>query len=262
MRKVKLFLVSVMLLTSAMAFASSYPEAYSERPLVLDKHMGEVGLDFTLGLNKDREAKDMALAVGFRYAVIDNLEIGLGVDALKYSKDVYDAKFGGFDIFARYAFIEMLGVELHIFAPGDRYKSGGSYIDSFGDQLVGLEVGVPFQYIIIHDMLKVHAGLALDLGFVKEAVAGQSPQFSVGLNYGIAFNPIKQVFLDLYSAVQMCIRPDAGDFGDRVSLPLGLKAGGTILAGALDLYLDFAFTDLKGQKADAKSLGIGGRFRF
>jgi hypothetical protein len=265
MRNHKWLLAMAVLLVPAAALAAdepAYPEAYAERPLVLNRHMGEVGLDFTLGLNAGRAAKDMALGLGFRFAVIDNFEIGLGVDALKYSADVYDAKFGGFDVFARYAFLQYLGVELHIFAPGDRFAPRGSYIDSFGDQLVGIEVGVPFQYIIVHDMLKVHAGLAFDLGFMTEGRAGQTPQFSIGINYGIAFNPIKQVFLDLYSGALMCIRPDAGSFGDRVAIPLGLIAGGTLVGGSLDLFLKFQFDDLKGAQADARSLGVGGRFRF
>ena len=246
-----------------------YPEAYAGRPLVLDKGMMQAGLDFDLGLVKDRMAQDFGLRLGFAWAVIDNLEIGADIDALKYSKDVYDAKFGGFDLYARYRFLEMLAAELRVYAPGDRLNPRGGFIDSFGDQLLGVQVAVPFQYIILPDMLKVHAGLAFDLGFVKDTYptsSGGMPQAFLGLNYGLSYNPIRQLYLDLSSAVQARLSPSAGQgFGDRVGIPLALTVGGTLFRASTDLFLRFQLDDLKpaaGGAFDSKSIALGARFRF
>ena len=246
--------------TSAMA-AEGYPEAKAQRPLTLNASMGEAGLDIGIGLNKDRAAKDLTLGLSFGYGIMDKLELGAVVDALSYGKDAQGTKFGGFSIYARYAFLEMLAAELKVYAPGD--KRG--YIDGFGDQLVGVELGVPFQYIIIENMLRINAGVALDVGFASEDVAGKSPQMSVLLKYGVTFNATNWLFFDLMFGTNMLLRPDTGSFGDRTAIPVELTAGGTLLDGNMDLFLTFSLTDLKpagGEAFDSKWLGLGARFRF
>jgi hypothetical protein len=249
----------LMFATQAMA-AEAYPEAKAQRPLTLDASMGEAGLDFGLGLNKDRAAKDMTLGLKFGYGIMDKLEIGVVVDAMNYGQDAHDAKFGGFSIYGRYAFLDMLAAELKIYAPGF-----GDYIDEFGDQLVGVELGVPFQYIIIENLLRINAGLALDMGFASEDIAFQSPQMSVLLKYGVTVNATNWLFFDLMFGTNMLLRPDAGSFGDRTAIPVELTAGGTLLNGKMDIFLTFALADLKpaaGEAFDTKSLGLGARFRF
>ncbi|MBP7127513.1 hypothetical protein KBD49_14220 [Myxococcota bacterium] len=243
--------------------SGGYPEAYAARPLVLDAGMVQTGLDFGLGLNKGRMAKDMTLGVGAQWGVVRNFELGLVIDAMKYSSGLSGTKFGGFDLGARYRFIDMLAAELHLYAPGDR-----TFIDSFGKQRVGMLLGVPFQWIAVRDMLKVHAALNFDLGFVADdypTSGGAMPQFTLGLQYGLSYNPIRQLFLDLTFGTDFGLRPSAGSFGDRVAIPVALTVGGTLVRGRLDLYASFALDNLKpavGNAFDGKTVGIGGRMRF
>jgi hypothetical protein len=288
MRQLQLLVSMTALLATAAAFAqvdgkptdvhlqvqgdttpAPYPEAYAGRPLVLDQGMMQAGLDFDLGLIAGRMAQDIGLRASFGWGVIRNLEIGADIDALKYGKDLYGAKFGGFDLYARYRFLDQLAAEFRVFAPGDGVGPRGSYIDSFGDQLLGVEVSVPFQYVILTDMLKVHATLAFDLGFVKDTYPtsnGGMPQLHLGLRYGLSYNPIRQLFIDLSSGVQARLTPSGGaSFGDRVGIPLGLTVGTTLFKASTDIFLRFQFDDLKpaaGGAVDSKSIALGGRFRF
>jgi hypothetical protein len=261
MKKVSvLAAVAVLMFATSAAAADGYPEAKAQRPLTLHPSMGEAGLDIGIGLNKDRAAKDLTLGLSFGYGIMNNFEIGANVEALNYGKDLQGAKFGGFSIYGRYAFLDMLAAELKIYAPGM-----GTYIDEFGDQLVGVEVGLPFQYIIIENLLRINAGLALNAGFASEDIAGKMPQLSVLLKYGVTVNATNWLFFDLMFGTNMLLRPDAGSFGDRTAIPVELTAGGTLLNGKMDIFLTFALADLKpaaGEAFDTKSLGLGARFRF
>lgn len=256
-------LVAMVGMVSSASAAEGYPVAKAQRPLVLNAGMFEAGLDLTAGLNKDRAFKDFGVAAGLAYGLLDDLELGLLIEALDYSQDVYDAKFGGASIYARYRFIEMLGVELEVYVPGDR-----TYIDSFGDQLLGLALSLPFEYIAIQNMLKLHASLGLDVGFVSDTYAtsgGDSPQMALQLSYGVTYNPLEQLFIDLTFGTRMTFIPDAGSLGDRTAIPVALTVGGTVLSGDLDVFASFMLADLKpavGEAFDMRSLGVGARFRF
>lgn len=263
----RLILSAALVVLAIPSFASAqeagYPEAYAARPLVLDKGMIQAGLDVGVGLNKGRMAKDTSLGVSAQWGVVRNLELGLVVDALNYSSGTTGAKFGGFDLVGRYRFLDMLAAELHLYAPGDR-----TFIDSFGSQRVGVMLNVPFQWVAVRDMLKIHAALGLDVGFVKDTYptsGGKSPQMTLALQYGVTYNPIRQLFLDLAFGTDMTLRPSAGSFGDRVAIPAALTVGGTLVRGRLDIYASFGLADLKpavGNAFDQKSVGLGARMRF
>lgn len=256
-------LASCLLFAQSALAADGYPAAKSSRPLTLKAGLFETGLDYDLGLMKDRAFDDMRLGLGASYGIMDQLEVGLWVTALSYGKDAQDAKFGGFDIYARYALLDMLAIQLDVYAPGDR-----TYIDEFGDQLVGVQLGLPFQYIILNDMLKVHAGLFFDMGFVSDSYAtsgGDSPQMALVLDYGVTFNAMQQLWFDLTFGTRMGFKPDAGSLGDRTSIPAALTVGGTLLEGDLDVYATFTISDLKpaaGDAFDSKWLTLGARYRF
>ncbi|HOU54722.1 MAG TPA: hypothetical protein PLQ97_12400 [Myxococcota bacterium] len=264
MKRVIPFLcVMVLPVVAAAQDTEGYPEAYAARPLVLDAGMVQTGLDLGLGLIKGRMAKDITLGVGAQWGVVRNFELGLGIEAMNYSSGLAGAKFGGFDIAARYRFIDMLAAELHLFAPGDR-----TFVDSFSKQRVGLMLGIPFQWIAVRDMLKVHAALNFLVGFVADdypTSGGDFPQMTLGLQYGLTYNPIRQLFLDLSFGTDFGLRPSAGSFGDRVAIPAALTLGGTLVRGTLDLYASFVLANLKppvGNAFDNKAVGIGARMRF
>lgn len=242
---------------------ADYPTAVAERPLVLDDGMLQSGLAVVGGLNKGRMVKDLDVLLDFAWAPVRNLEIGMDLTAMRYAKDSFGTKFGSVDLYGRYRFMDMLAAELRVYFPGDR-----TYLDSFGNQLMGVSLGVPFQWIAVRDMLKIHAGLAFDMAFVKDTYptsGGQSPQFGLMLDYGVTYNPIRALFMDLSFGTRMGFRPDAGSFGDRVRIPAAFTLGGTIIRNRLDLYAHFTIEDLKpvaGSAFDRKSVGIGGRVRF
>lgn len=249
--------------TLAQQRGANYPQAVAQRPLVLDDGMFEAGLGVGLGLNKGRVAKDIATVLEFGWAPIDNLEIGLDMVPVRYAKDAFHTKFGGVDLYGRYRFLHMLAAELRLYMPGDR-----TFMDSFGDQMLGVMAGVPFQWIAVENILKVHAGLFADIAFVKDTYVtsgGKSPQFALALDYGVTVNPIRALFIDLSFGTRLGFRPDAGSFGDRVRVPVALTVGGTLLRNRLDLFASFAITDLNpvvGGLFDGKAVNLGGRFRF
>lgn len=256
-------LVFVLVLGGSAAAADPYPLAVADRPLAFNERMLEAGLDYGIGLNKSRAFDDMLVSLTFGWGIIDQLELGVAIDALSYGKDAQGAKFGGVDLYARYAFIDMLAAELRLYTPGDR-----TFLDDFGDQRLGVQLGLPFQWIAVAQMLKLHAELALDIGFVADGYptsGGQTPQLALLLNYGVTFNAIPQLFMDLSFGTRMGLRPDAGSFGDRTAIPAAFTVGGTLVNGKLDIFANFALADLKpatGGAFDRKMVGIGGRFRF
>lgn len=267
MKRTLMLALPLVFLFTAPALAQSrganYPTAVAQRPLVLDDGMFQAGLGVGLGLNKGRAAKDIATELEFGWAPVENLEIGLDMVPMVYAQDAFGTKFGGVDLYGRYRFLDMLAAELRVYMPGDH-----TFIDSFGDQLLGVMAGLPFQWIAVTNILKIHAGLFADLGFVKDTYitsGGQSPQFALALDYGATVNPIRQMFIDLSFGTRLGFRPDAGNFGDRVRVPVALTVGGTLLRNRLDLFAGFAITDLNpvtGGVFDARAANIGGRIRF
>jgi len=264
MRTIRILLAcSLLWLAASPLAAESYPVALAQRPLVLNAGMFQAGADVDVGLNKDRALKDMGVGLSFGYGLTDDLELGLDLGALSYGKDAQGAKLGGASLYGRYRFVEMLAAQLDVYFPGDH-----GYLDSFGDQLVGVTLGLPFQYIAVQNMLKIHAGLGFDVGFVKDTYAtsgGESPQMKLLLAYGLTYNPMDALFLDLSMRTTMGLKPSAGSMGDRTAMPLAFTVGGTLLEGALDLYLALRVANLKpavGGAFDTKSVGIGALYRF
>jgi len=255
--------VSVFIASLAHA-EDKYLFALADRPLTLNDGMMRVKFDYGLGLNDGRMAKDMWLNLGYAYGLTDNWELGTCIEAMDYSNGRSSALgFGGISIYGRYQFMEYLGLDLSVYFPGDR-----TYIDSFGDQLLGLNVALPAQYIIIKETLKLHGGLALDASFVKDSYptsGGKSMQFDLLLDYGLTWNIIPEIFLDLSSGANFGMYPANGSFGDRVEIPLQLSAGGTLINGDLDLALAFRLDNLNppaGGAIDSKSVWLNAAFRF
>ncbi len=273
-KRIGFLTLAAIMMVSLQAHASgheAYPEAMAARPLVLTPGLLEVGLDLDFGLNKDRAFKDILVGVGFAWGVVENLEIGADVVALNYGADAQGANFGSVDLYARYAFLDSLGAELRLYLPGDAglgpVGPRAGYIDSFGDQLLGLSLGLPFQYIALKDTLKLHAGLAFDIGFVSDdyiTSGGDSPQMALLLAYGVTYSVLPRLFFDLTFGTRMGFT-GPGSFGDRTSIPAALTIGGTMLGGNLDIGAYFALHDLMpavGGAFDGKSIGLGTRFRF
>ena len=263
MRTTWLLLTCSLLLLASPIAAEPYPATMAQRPLVLNQGMFQAGADVDLGMNKDRALKDLGVGLSIAYGVTKDLELGLDVGALSYGKDAQGAKLGGATIYGRYRFIEMLAAQLDIYFPGDH-----GYLDSFGDQLIGVTLGLPFQYIAVENMLKIHAMLGFDAAFVKDTYAtsgGESPQMNVLVGYGVTYNPMQALFLDLSSGTILGLKPSAGSMGDRAAMPLAFTVGGTLLDGSMDVYVALRVANLKppaGGAFDTKSIGVGALYRF
>ncbi|RJO67091.1 MAG: hypothetical protein C4523_10375 [Myxococcales bacterium] len=256
---------ALLLASGAVQAKEGYPAAYSGRPLTLLESTHQIGLDVGLGLNSGRVAKDIKLNLDYTYGLSDNFQLGALIEALDYSDGRgTSTAFGGATIFGRYTFMPYLGLDFGVYFPGDR-----TYVDKFGDQLVGLFIGVPAQYIIFENMLKVHGGLTADVSFVNKdyvlTSGGESFQVDLMLDYGLSYNPIEMLFIDLSSGATLAIYP-TGNFGDRVVIPVALTVGGTLVDGDLDVYLRFMFDDLGGSPgvgaADQRTLWLGAKFRI
>jgi hypothetical protein len=251
MKKFQLFLGALALVVSTSAFAQTVPMA--DRGITLNKGQGEVGLDFTIGLDKGGAGDKYGIYTGFvadhysglsfGYGVIDNLEVGLALDAMRHVPGSTD--FGGATIYGKYAFIpNMLGAELGIVLPGK----------NFADNRLGLDIGVPFQYIAIPGMLKVYVRPDFIIDFSKYH---DDFGFTLEADLGAVFNVTPELWLQLGFGIAKLLKPDVGG----VALPLGLQVGYTVLP-QLDLGLSFNFEDLKGWKADHRNLVIHAAYRF
>lgn len=259
-----MMMVLALVLVSSVAWGQSnkedYPAIYSDRPLTVANDMYLAGMDFGLGLNKGRVAKDINLGVNFTYGILKNLEIGADITAMNYASGASGAKFGGAAIFARYELLTPLSFYFDIHFPG----GGLPYVDDFGNQLLGVKLGAESKYNLILSHLFIYGGLYLDVGFAKEAVAGQSPQLGLVVDFGVGANAMKELWFDLNMNAVLTFRPDAGSLGDRTDIPLALKVGSTPI-DPLDIYLAFVLPDLNpaaGGAIDNRGVLLGAKYRF
>lgn len=258
MKKFQMFLGVLTLMITTSAFAQTVPMA--DRGITLNKGQGEVGLDFTLGLSTNMVAKTYGIYTGFvadhysglsfGYGVIDNLEVGLAIDAMRHVPN--STEFGGATIYGKYAFIpNMLGAELGIVLPGK----------NFSDRRLAIDIGVPFQYVTIPGMLKLYVRPDFILDFSK---INDSMTFAIAADLGAVFNVTPELWLQLGIGVKKMLKGDFATYvvkSKDVMLPLGFQVGYTVIP-QLDLGLSFNFEDLKGQKADGRNLGIHAAYRF
>jgi hypothetical protein len=251
--------------TVAAAPAEGGTVAVVDRGLVMAPGTGEAGLDLSFGMDKSAMFKRIHIAgsnlaaryvegLYFKYGIIENLEAGLALNALNYTKvgGKSDTKFGGGTLYGRYAIMPMLGVDLGIYFPGEK----------FGDNRVALQLGIPFQYVVMPGQLKVHA--ALDVWFNLAKQADKTNQFHLLVPIGGTFNATPELFFDLTFQADMMLKPSDGSMGDRTCIPLSLTAGYTVMP-ALDVYLAFELLNLKpktGNAFDSKQLGLGAAYRF
>lgn len=255
----------------------SYPGIVADRPLTLTPYLSQANLSLDLGLNKSHAAKDIGLNVGYSIGLPHDIEVGATVNALSYSgyrKDdigVSNTKFGGFDVYGRWAFNPIVGLQLDVFAPGDRYVH--NFIDKFGDQRLGASVGLPVSYTIIDNHLAVHGGVKADLGFAKKTTGfSKDMQLVAGLDAGLTYNLMKELYFDLSTGYKAQFVPSKkavdGDLKERSRLPLSITAGSTLLADKLDVGLTFYTANLLKSKATgdkafaARGLLFSGSYRF
>jgi hypothetical protein len=272
-----------------------------DRALVLAPGKMAAGFDFTIGLNKDPAIKDMFMksanladhydGLTFSYGVMENLEAGIGINALSYAKDRKNVEgddkamaFGGFALYGKYAIMPMLAAELQVFAPGWSSQSktldnpfNNPYVDKFGDQLVGVDIGIPFQYVAMPGMLLIHARPDFNISFAKKEEAGEATPMWITFDAGATFNATPELFFDLSLGLvyimksdlkETALKMDLPETALKMDLPLSITAGYTVMP-ALDVYLAFQINDLladkdkeEGELFDTKSIGLGCDYRF
>lgn len=247
-------MVAVLAFAGTAAADSTVPLA--ARGITIEQGQGEIGFDFSLGLSKGVVAKEVWLGtqymhdrhngLSFRYGILEQLQLGAALSAMYWSSAT-GAEFGGGtytagEIYATWAFLPFLGVELGVLIPGK----------DLGNNRVGMRLSIPFRYELVANMLSVFAREDMVFKFINGG-----PCIDTFTDAGLTYNPIPPLFIELYAAFWHGI----SNSGVDMAVPLGLKVGGTV-APALDLAMTFNFADLHNRKADGRSLTLAAAYRF
>jgi len=262
---------------------SSYPEEKANRPVTLGNGMVRVGGEIGIGFLKGREGEDMTMSLDLAYGVTGQLELGLGLDFLNRYAGTDSPEFGGWDVYLLYAPIKQVGLRIALYMPGTRawYGNMASFpgvspytdFDHVENNKVGLEFSVPLRVVVWQNHLNLHGSIGWQMGFVHydnmEIVGIKYPQGALCLSYGLTYNPMTLLWLDVTAETFMVVLgfPDIS-FHDRTQVPFSLTGGVTLLKGKLDLYASFRFANLNipdGSSADpgdifAIMLGASGQF--
>ena len=288
-------LVAASVAMAAPARAQSVPVV--DRPLVTPEATGEVGLQFSLGLDQGSAGKrvgfrnewagDRYSGISFKYGAMKSLEVGAAVqlgwrDASQPAStpNVTDFlvtgdgfKFHGAYVWVKYEFAPFIAGEFGLRVPGEQFNSNR----------VLLEIGLPFRWIFSPGLFAAHVRPDLILGFAKQDknMAGDQPvQASLLVDYGVTLN-LMDFFLDISSAVQwrmnatpnwstyICStaactagKPDTVS-GVKVVVPMVFKVGYTILP-VWDLWVNFVLDDMHSPDGGAAHRGmtLGSDIRF
>lgn len=249
-------LAGILVLTLAAGAAANPAVPMAGRGITVGQAQGEIGFDFALGLSKGLVAKEIWLGtqylhdrhngLSFRYGILDNLQLGAALSAMYWNNatgtEFGDGAYAAGEIYATWAFLDFLGVELGILIPGK----------NLSNNRVGVRLSIPFQYPLVENMLSV---------FVREDIVFKfingGPCIDTFTDLGLTYNPINPLFIEFYAAFWHGISKSAVD----KAIPLGIKIGGTPVP-ALDLALAFSFGDLRTQKADVRSVTLAAAYRF
>ena len=238
---------------------------YVDRGLTIRSNKVHVGLDLTVGLHEGFAGEQvlidtayfadryggLSLGYGFGAADIRNsisgaqfegAEICLCLQAL-YWDESSGTDFGGLYLYGKIAFVEYLGLEMG-------FKLFGYDVST---NRVRLNLGIPFEYVIIEGQLKIFARPDFYFWFLKDDFT-----IYMVIDGGLAFNVIPHVFFEIFSGVNVGL---LNPIGFNTSVPFGIRIGSTPLHW-FDVSLAWTFWDLYGAKADLRSLTLSTEFRF
>ncbi len=207
------------------------------RPLVLEPMTLEASFGANINLSKDQVAKNIPMAIGAGFGIIENLEAGLMLN-LQFIKDPDEINsFQNPDLYVRYGIIPELAVELAFNIP---VEDGAK---------LGIAPAVVFSKEL-HDMFVMNAGLSLSL------VLTDPMQKNFYLNLAPTFKPSDCMALALDFGVYM---PDFET--DAMTMPLALAVYHT-LEKNYDIFGKFGLTNLKEDAIDNRYflIGFSGRF--
>ncbi|NOZ00355.1 MAG: hypothetical protein GXP54_00500 [Deltaproteobacteria bacterium] len=255
-----------------------------DRPITLKKGHAEFGMDLVVGLDKGAAGDHVALASGYlsdrydgvsiSYGVSDRFEIGAALEMLWWDRGHGLDILGSVYVFAKWAFLENLGVEVGLQLPSKAGEMGRLVVHR-GSILLS----APFKYPIVPGVMAIHARPDVWVGFAKTGYYGvdSSPQITVFADLGLTFNITPELFLDVSVGVGKPVQgyTNAGGLKDGVLfLAQGLKSRGTdmflpasvwlgyTVIPSLDIGLSFTFQDLNGHGIDNRNLTITSAFRF
>lgn len=255
-----------------------------DRPLTLKKGHAEFGMDLMVDLTKGEAGDHVVLGSGYlsdrydglsiAYGVSDQFEIGVALEMLWWEKGKGLDILGGVYVFAKWAFVPFLGVEVGLQLP-----SKSSYMERLVVFRGSILLSAPFKYTIVPGILSIHARPDIWIGFAKTGYHGftESPQVTVFGDLGLTFNITPELFLDLSVGVGKPVKGydtdpvyDTGSLfrtqglrsrGTDLFLPVSIWMGYTVIP-SLDLGLSFSFQDLYGTGIDSRNLTITSAFRF
>jgi len=254
-----------------------------DRPLSMKKGHTEFGIDLTVDLGVDTLGKQVSLGSGYivdrcdgvsiSYGVSDRFEIGAAAEMLWWQKGKGLSILGGIYLFAKWAFMPWLGVEIGLQVPSK------VPMERLVIRRGSITIGIPFKYAVVPGILAVHARPDVFIGFAKTGYYGliDSPQITVFVDAGLTVNITPELFLDVSAGVGKPMygfsdRKDYSDdhlfnvqglksWGTDPFVPLSIWLGYTVLP-SLDLGVAFTFADLYGNGVDERNITVTSAFRF
>lgn len=266
-----------------------------DRPITLKKGHAEFGLDLVVDLTRGSAGDHVALASGYisdrydgvsiSYGVSDRFEIGASLEMLWWERGEGLTILGGVYVFAKWAFIDNLGIEIGLQLP-----SRTPHMDRLVVHRGSVLFSAPFRYPVIPGILAIHARPDIWLGFAKTGYRGveSSPQVTIFMDAGLTVNITPELFLDVSAGVGKPVQgysdgtvEQNGEIivmeglktgalfsaqglrsrGTDLFVPVSVWLGYTVIP-SLDLGVAFTFQDLNGFGIDARNLTITSAFRF
>lgn len=265
----------------SLALADTVPKA--SRGITVDQGQTEIGLEFTLGLNRGQAADAWSIGQGepdgftardrsinpgnyppipltgyvhkrhagftTAYGILDELEIGLALNAVNFERHRNGQ--GNLTTSA-----EIGGGEVYVtwgFLPMLGVELGILFPGGdLENKRIGMRLGIPIQMPLVEDILSVSLREDMEIYFVKGG-----PTIQTFTDLALTVSPIPELFVEMFVGFRYGVHKPHGD----ARIPLGLQVGGTPIP-PLDLGLAFTFGDLLDQGADARSLTFTGALRF
>jgi hypothetical protein len=225
------------------AFADGHEEGYpisvSERPLTLDE--GQMKVDASFGVSAFGDFMADSLNIGVSYGVMENLTVGANIAPL--SLGLMDSEFGYGD--------PSIGA-LYRFMHGDLEVAGGVDIGIPVEGSLDVTVMIPVAYHM--DALRLGTGLHVTL-------IGLDADLStiIALPVEVGYN----VTGDMHVSLQTGIMGNVDNFGDSLTIPVGVGLGYTVADGdapMVDIGLGFSLPNV--ENTDMWAVGLTGNFHL
>lgn len=285
-------IVTVALVLTLASIANAQVVPLVDRPLVLTEGVGEIALDFTVGLNADSPGKTIGMGtvlfgdrhsgVSVAYGFAKGIEAGLSIPYfnVEYTTDrvteyniamkgwplLRDTStanhFGPAEVWGRFRLTDFIAAEVSVLIPIERIRYNR----------VGARIGLPIKYVIKPKLLAFHIQPEVTLGFGQSDVSMNTTiQANFFIDTGLTVNPIKELALDLSLGYGRMLAPSPSELDTDLTalgtgyLPVSLALMYSPIP-AIDLTMGFSLDNLTPGTghgpADSRSLTVGFGYKF